>query len=162
LRRVYPQGRAAGLQGRPPLRAARGLRLTEQQRPLARIAVIAVAVVVVAFAGLVLYGVTLGGRSDTDVAETPTVITAGQFTIDISDFEYVPSNVSVPAGAEVTWVNRDSTRHDAVADGDEWESEALNEDDTDTLSFETPGDYPYHCSFHPYMKAILTVRAPED
>jgi plastocyanin len=87
------------------------------------------------------------------VVDTDTV------TIDIEDFEFKPSNVSVPLNANVTWNNHDNAPHDATDDSNEWETERMDDDENASLTFDTPGTYDYHCSIHPYMKGRLTVRA---
>jgi plastocyanin len=97
------------------------------------------------------------GREDNSDA-TPTVIDSGDITIEIRDFLFEPPNVSVPAGTEVTWVNHDAAPHDATDNEGEWQIERMNQDDSDTLTFDTPGTFKYHCSIHPYMKGTLTVR----
>lgn len=101
-----------------------------------------------------------GDRSDSDGRDaTPTVINAQQVTINISDFKYDPSNVVVPLGTTVTWVNHDSAPHDATDDDDAWRTERLEKDGVGAITFDTAGEYDYHCSIHPYMKATLTVAA---
>ena len=116
------------------------------------------ALFMIGFIGITVWGVTQG-RDDTEVAATPTVIDTESVTIDIEDFKFAPSNVSVPAGATVTWVNHDTGIHDATDDGGQWETELLEGDESGSLTFDTPGTYDYHCSIHPYMKGRLTVRA---
>jgi plastocyanin len=124
-------------------------------------AIIAVGAILVAL--LVAIPVVIlaaGGTSDSDGRDaTPTVINANQVTINISDFKYDPSNVVVPLGAVVTWVNHDSAPHDATDDADAWRTERLEKDGSEAITFDTAGEYDYHCSIHPYMKATLTVAA---
>jgi plastocyanin len=116
------------------------------------------ALFVIGFIGITIWGVTQG-RDDTEVAATPTVVDTDTVTIDIEDFEFKPSNVSVPLNATVTWNNHDNAPHDATDDSNEWETERMDDDENASLTFDTPGTYDYHCSIHPYMKGRLTVRA---
>jgi plastocyanin len=96
-----------------------------------------------------------GGRNTSNDA---VVVGALTETIDISDFTFSPGNLEVPAGATVTWTNRDSAVHNAVDRGGEWRTENLSRGESDSIAFENPGDYDYYCSIHPSMKARLTVR----
>lgn len=122
--------------------------------PLIIVGAVGVALVVV----VVIILIVGGGSSDNNGRNaTPTVIDSDQVTIDISDFKFDPSNVTVPLGATVTWVNHDSALHDATDDDGAWDTGTLAQDDEGSISFDTAGAYDYHCSIHPYMKARLTV-----
>jgi plastocyanin len=105
-------------------------------------------------AGLLL---SAGGGGDADA--TPTVLDDTEVSIDIRDFEFQPPNVSVPAGATVTWVNHDAEPHDATARDDSWRTDTLGQDESESLTFDEPGTWDYYCTIHPYMEAVLTVRA---
>ena len=90
-------------------------------------------------------------------AQTPFVA-PGDVTVDIRGFEYFPRDLTIKAGASVTWTNLDNVPHNATDDDKSWETETLHEDDSDTLMFPNPGEYTYYCTIHPSMKAKLTVR----
>jgi plastocyanin len=98
----------------------------------------------------------MGGRST--ASQTPSVATGPEATIEIKDFAFAPADLTVRAGTKVTWVNRDAAPHDAAADGEGWRTEVLSKGDSATITFDTPGAYTYHCSIHPYMKAVVTVQ----
>lgn len=98
----------------------------------------------------------MGGRNT--ASQTPVIAAGGEATIEIKDFAFSPADLTVRAGARVTWANRDAAPHDAVADGQGWKTEVLNKGASATVTFDTPGTYQYHCSIHPYMKAIVTVQ----
>jgi plastocyanin len=97
-----------------------------------------------------------GGGSDT--SSSPLVQGGREAMVTIDDFAFRPGNLEVERGARVTWTNRDGAPHDATARGDAWSTERLSEDESDTLTFDTPGTYDYSCSIHPSMKARLVVR----
>lgn len=80
-----------------------------------------------------------------------------QVEVRIEDFRFKPGNLIVPVGASVTWTNEDSAPHDARDNGDAWETETLSRGDSETLTFDTPGEYDYYCTIHPGMKARLVV-----
>jgi plastocyanin len=128
---------------------------------------LAIAVVVAAVAILgaaVVMGIAMadhmggGHMRGSAPADTAVVLEGPEVSIDIRDFRYHPSNVSIPAGTTVTWTNGDRAPHDAVDREGEWRTELLQQDESDSVTFETPGTYEYYCSVHPNMRAILTVR----
>ena len=84
-----------------------------------------------------------------------------KYGIEISDFKFAPSNVSVPIGARVTWINRDSAPHDATANESNWKTGTMDKGDSITIEFAEPGTFEYHCSIHPYMRGVITVRAAD-
>lgn len=89
--------------------------------------------------------------------QTPAVGSQPEVSVEIRDYEYFPRDLTVDAGAKVTWTNFDSAPHTATAKGS-WDTGILNEDDSATVTFGTPGQYEYFCTIHPSMKATLTVR----
>ncbi|HET9477080.1 MAG TPA: cupredoxin family copper-binding protein [Dehalococcoidia bacterium] len=90
-------------------------------------------------------------------AQTP-FIAEGDVTVEMRGFEYFPRDLTIRAGASVTWTNYDSVPHNATDDDKSWETETLHEDDSGTLAFRDTGEYTYYCTIHPSMKAKLTVR----
>lgn len=90
--------------------------------------------------------------------DSQVVSQAGEVTVDISDFVYRPGNLSVPAGAIVTWVNHDSAPHTATEREETWDTGRLVKNEAKSLRFDRPGQYRYYCVYHPDMKALLTVR----
>ena len=134
-----------------------------EQRPFPVLPVVIVVGAVVLLMGVTMvammsWGMNNHHRGGSAVAATPTVITAGEFTIDIRDFDFQPSNASVPSGASVTWTNDDSAPHNARARDDSWGTDNLGKNESGTVTFDAPGTWDYHCTLHPYMKGAITVR----
>jgi len=77
--------------------------------------------------------------------------------IDIKNFSYSPSTVKIKTGGKVTWLNSDSMRHNAAADDNSWQVELMNEGESQSIKFDKPGTYTYHCSPHPWMKGTIIV-----
>lgn len=96
-----------------------------------------------------------GGGSQ--APQTPVVSDALQMTVEIRDFDFFPRELTVAPGTTITWVNRDTVPHDATDEGGSWGTAMLNQDESDTLTFDSPGVYQYLCSIHPDMKATVTV-----
>ncbi len=89
--------------------------------------------------------------------QTPVANSQPEVSVEIRDFEYFPRDLTVDAGAKVTWTNRDSAPHTATAKGS-WDTGVLKEGQSGTLTFDKPGVYDYICAIHPSMQAKLTVR----
>ena len=83
----------------------------------------------------------------------------GEVRVDIRDFAFAPSSITVPQGTTVTWTNFDSVEHSSTADGGLWDSMLLNPGGTFSFTFNTPGVFAYHCGPHPFMRGSITVTA---
>lgn len=77
--------------------------------------------------------------------------------VEIVDFKFAPETITVSAGDEVTWHNRDTAPHNAIAEDGSFKTADLEQDDEDTVQFDEPGTYAYYCSFHAFMKATIEV-----
>ena len=143
-RPLRQQQRGAALPVLPPI-AAVGLGL----------ALIGVMLTMMACMGSDHMGMMRRGSSGAD--QTPVVSGAERVTVEMSDYEFFPAKLTVNAGTEVTWVNRDSAPHNAVADDDAFDSGTLNGGDSWSVVLDQPGTYSYVCTYHPGMEATLTV-----
>lgn len=104
-------------------------------------------------------GIQLSSTSDTGgSASAPTSVDSLEALVSISDFRYAPGNLSVPRGAEVTWVNDDKAQHTATERKSQWDTGALSEGESQVIKFTRPGTYSYYCTIHPYMEGTVTVR----
>jgi plastocyanin len=84
--------------------------------------------------------------------------TADAAQVSIKDFAYNPDPVTIKVGQSVTWTNEDSAPHTATAkDRDVLQSGTLNQGESFTQVFDTPGTYEYFCEFHPNMKGTIVV-----
>lgn len=54
--------------------------------------------------------------------------------VEISGFEFSPSELTVSVGDTITWINRDIAPHTATADDDSWDTGTLNTDDAAGLT----------------------------
>ena len=107
---------------------------------------------------LVLFGVACGGwgQGSDPSKETPSV---GVSEVRIDDFAFAPANIVIDVGTTVTWTNYDGVDHTVTSDdGEELDSEHLGEDGTYRHTFDTPGEYYYHCKPHSNMHGLVTVR----
>jgi plastocyanin len=88
-----------------------------------------------------------------------SVSAADNSTIVIKKFMFNPTDVTVPAGTDVTWENQDGEPHTVVSLTGDFRSQALDEKDKFSHRFDQPGSYKYICSIHPKMVGIITVVA---
>ena len=76
---------------------------------------------------------------------------------------YIPFNVSVSAGDEITWSNDDSAAHTVTsgspADGPDgnFDSSLFMAGGTFSVTLDEAGEYPYFCMVHPWMIGNITV-----
>jgi plastocyanin len=84
---------------------------------------------------------------------------AADHAVAISGFAYSPSSITVTVGDTVTWTNSDAQAHTATADGGGFDTGALGNGQSGTVTFSTAGSFAYHCSIHPDMTGTVTVQA---
>lgn len=96
--------------------------------------------------------------SDTSAGSTSKAVATD--TVEIKEFAYSPSAITVKAGTTVTWTNRDTARHNVETVGDAPEAidgKLLGQGETFSYTFDKAGTYNYICGPHPYMKGTVTV-----
>jgi len=89
----------------------------------------------------------------TSTSEQP----ASPKSVSISGHMFMPQEVSVPSGTQITWTNQDSDPHNVVADGGAFKSKTLAQGESYSYTFSSPGTFTYSCSIHPDMKGKVTV-----
>jgi predicted secreted protein with PEFG-CTERM motif len=80
---------------------------------------------------------------------------------------YIPAEVSIDVGGQVTWSNDDSAAHTVTSGSPEegpdgfFDSSLFMAGTTFEVVFTDfeAGDYPYFCMVHPWMQGIVTVEA---
>ena len=71
-----------------------------------------------------------------------------------------PRRIEISAGGSVTWTNNDPLVHTITADDGSWDSGPIEPGKTWTHTFTQAGEYAFHCTPHPFMKAVIVVRQP--
>ena len=89
---------------------------------------------------------------------THTSALADTYVIVIENMRYAPASLALKRGDRVVWENRDLFPHTATADTNAFDSDDLPSQQSWTWDAEKPGDYAYHCAYHPMMTARLIVR----
>ena len=79
--------------------------------------------------------------------------------VKIVGLVYKPSQVEVPVGATVRWVNEDPADHTVTSEeaSGPLRSPVFGEEGTFEYTFERPGEFRYFCEVHPFMKGIVLV-----
>jgi plastocyanin len=77
--------------------------------------------------------------------------------IVVKNFMFTPMNLTVKAGAKVTWTNMDDESHTVASDDRLFRSAALDSNESFSYKFEKPGTYHYTCTIHPRMVGTITV-----
>jgi plastocyanin len=87
---------------------------------------------------------------------TPNQATSANVSID--NFSFSPLDLTIQAGQQVTWTNRDDVPHTIVGVDHQFKSKALDTDESFSFTFKDPGTYEYFCSVHPRMTAKVIVK----
>jgi plastocyanin len=96
-----------------------------------------------------MHGMMGGGGPET------TGSASGQGDVRIVDFSFQPTTLTVAPATVITWTNDDSAPHTAT--GDDFDTGRLNRGDSGSVTFDTPGEYDYICTYHPSMEGRVIV-----
>lgn len=111
-------------------------------RPLAKVALLAA-------------GLALAGPAGSGAAQKPA---ASTHTVTIENMQFSPADLNVHRGDRIVWVNKDFFPHTATANDKTFDSGSIASNGSWTFEASRTGDFPYGCSFHPTMKARISVR----
>lgn len=88
---------------------------------------------------------------------------SGALGCDETNSCFIPFNVSVSAGEEITWSNDDSAAHTVTSgtpssgsDGN-FDSGLFMAEGKFSVTLDESGEYPYYCMVHPWMIGNITV-----
>lgn len=126
---------------------------------------VATGVVAMWLAGLAGVPVTSAGVALAQGNDGPdAVVTAtapaldDPFVVPVQNNTFTKPELTVPVGTTVTWVNLDQEQHDVMESEDySFMSPLIDPGTSWSLTFETPGVYPYWCDLHANMTGIITV-----
>lgn len=80
--------------------------------------------------------------------------TADGVVVEMLDNRFSQTEIHIPVGGSVTFVGAGRNPHNAVAADGSWSTESVfgsleqYEGDAATLTFDTPGEYVFYCTFH--------------
>ncbi len=103
-------------------------------------------------------GAQVNWNGDTEVITILSALQPGPttFTINISNFAFSPSTLTVNKGDTVTWVNLDGVAHTVV--GSSIDSGTLATGQSYSFTFNESGTFSYYCSIHPSMQGKVIVQ----
>lgn len=114
-----------------------------------------------AIAALAVAGCGSGTDSTPEPASTSTPAAssggAAANAVSIKGFAFNPADATVKVGQKITWTNEDSAEHNVVADDGTFKSPDLGQGDSFEYTAKKAGTFSYVCTYHPQMKATLTV-----
>jgi plastocyanin len=99
------------------------------------------------------------GTGPLAIVDTPLQAAGSESAeIQIHNFSFAPRTMRVPAGAKVTWTNRDDEPHTVVSTEKRFSSPVPDTDERFSYSFTAPGTYDYICSIHSHMTGSIVVQ----
>jgi plastocyanin len=103
---------------------------------------------IVLFVTLAVLSTIRGKETETTKAE-----------VVIENFSFSPQTLTLPAGATVTWTNRDNAPHTVTsADKRFPKSSVLKPGQSYSNNFAAAGTYSYFCSIHPRVTGKIIVK----
>ncbi len=78
-------------------------------------------------------------------------------SVEIKSFAYVPAALTIAAGDEVVFTNRDLAPHTVTSETGLFDSGRFGMGQSVRMSFASPGTYPYLCTIHPRMRGSISV-----
>ena len=81
---------------------------------------------------------------------------------------FSPNHLVIRLGTTLTWNNQSREAHSIVADDCQsrsqcsFDSGVIRPDHQFVLTRLAPGQYPYHCGLHPFMRGLLTIHTPHS
>jgi plastocyanin len=85
----------------------------------------------------------------------------GALSIVIGDNVFNPGTTRVPVGTTVSWLNHGLVRHTVTSTASVFDSGLLTPEGVFSVTFNTPGTYPYLCDLHPGMTGKIEVYASD-
>jgi plastocyanin len=121
------------------------------------------ALALIAIVSLVTLGIASGSSASSPAggsaaAQTASTGMPGASEVKIDNFVFNPAIVTVKAGTQVTWINKDDIPHTVDSTDGKFKSNALDTEDKFQFSFNTPGEYPFFCRMHPKMTGKIIVQ----
>ena len=105
-------------------------------------------------------GIAVGNAPRKVAAQHAAASRAAGAEVSIANFAFVPAQITIAPGQNVTWTNNDGAPHGlAFKDGAKGEDLMLP-GATFSRTYDKPGSFDYVCAVHSYMTGRIIVRAP--
>jgi len=83
--------------------------------------------------------------------------------VSIRNFAYSPKELEIQQGDKVVWTSQDDIAHTVTADSGEFDSgDIVAGDPPFEYTFESAGEFKYHCEHHGGMTGKVTVNVPKS
>jgi plastocyanin len=79
-------------------------------------------------------------------------------TVIIEEMRFRPERLTVTRGDTIVWVNKDLVPHTATSEAGRFDSQTIETAKSWRFTATEKGEFPYVCTFHPTMKAMLNVK----
>jgi len=80
--------------------------------------------------------------------------------VEMRTIAFNPKRIEIAPGGTVTWTNNDQLVHTVTAEDGSWDSGPIEPGKSWSHTFTQPGEFAFHCTPHPFMKAVVVVRQP--
>jgi plastocyanin len=87
---------------------------------------------------------------------------ATTWNVSISNFQFTPATTTINVGDTVTWTVTGGP-HTTTSDPGQtvsWDSGSLSDGKSFSFTFNTAGNFTYHCAIHPSMHGTVMVQQP--
>jgi plastocyanin len=99
----------------------------------------------------------LTGLATSALISSPPVMASNLATINIGDFFFSPTAVTINVNDQVKWTWVGSAEHTSTSDTGLWDSGVNSTGATFVNKFTAAGRFPFHCEIHPFMMGAVTV-----
>lgn len=79
-------------------------------------------------------------------------------TIAIDGVKFQPAEITVSVGDTVVWLNKDPFPHNVTSKDGVFHSRTLDPDQSFRFHATKAGTFPYVCTLHPTMSAVIHVK----
>jgi plastocyanin len=79
-------------------------------------------------------------------------------TVTMEGMRFQPEALTVAVGDTIVWVNKDVVPHTVTSDAAGFDSKDIQGGQSWRYTARSKGDFPYVCTLHPSMKALLYVK----
>src|SRR5215218_3163688 len=93
--------------------------------------------------------------SEQESTATAVAVSKKAGSVSMLDFSFSPATVSIGVGESVTWTNNGQQDHTATGSG--FDTGTVPPGGSATETFNSAGNFPYVCNFHPQMKGTVQV-----
>jgi plastocyanin len=109
----------------------------------------------VMFCAVAAHSARVAGNAPSAAAGPPA---ATGTEVKIDNFAFNPAVITVKAGTQVIWINKDDIPHTVDSSEGKFKSAALDTDEKFEFKFSEPGEYPFFCRMHPKMTGKVIVQ----